>query len=144
MAFADVKFIVYVSRSQEGSWPATAFVSQVRQLAAEEAVTGALLDDGVGLFHIVEGTEQAVDRFMAFVLMSPRLSHTRVVYETQRSSRMFGGRPLAYCFDDSWRHRTASLIAGHSLPRKDLWQFCKGLAERIGKIPPMPRHPESD
>lgn len=142
MNLEQVKLVVYVGRSKRGKWPLSAFVTAARQVAMREPVTGALLDDGLGIFHVVEGTEAAVDRFMAFVLLSKRLKDTRVIYETRRAAPMFGGQPLAYCFDASWRERIATLIAAQPVERRDLWHFCTGLAERIqrqgGPAPPPP------
>lgn len=147
MNLEPVKLVVYVGRSRRGRWPLSAFVTAARQMALREAVTGALLDDGLGIFHMIEGAEAAVDRFMAFVLLSKRLKDTRVIYETRRAAPMFDGQPLAYCFDASWRERIAMLMAAQPVDRSDLWHFCTGLAERIqhqrgpAAAPPLRREP---
>ncbi|RYF46975.1 MAG: hypothetical protein EOO27_38355 [Comamonadaceae bacterium] len=92
MLFEDIKLVVYVSKSTRGRWPpGPAFVKGARPMAIRLGVTGALLDDGLGILHVVEGASKAVDQFMAFVSHYNGLNSTRVLHEGKRSSRMFKG-----------------------------------------------------
>ena len=134
MTSEHVKLVAYVGRSRRGKWPLGAFVAAARDTAMRELVTGALLDDGMGVFHVVEGNEAAVDRFMAFVLLSPHLRDTRVIFETRRATQLFEDQPLTYCFDDSWRQRIATLRDAQPVDRHDLWHFCVALAERVALL----------
>ena len=140
MALEDVKFVVYVSRSKWGKWPGPAFAAAARRIADREAVTSAMVDDGVNIFQVLEGAEAAVDRFMAFVLLNSRLVETRVIHESRRGSRIFPGKPLAYCFAPDWRPRITALVAGGPVNRRDVWQLCQQLADRVerGLDDPLP------
>lgn len=131
MALENLKFVVYVSRSKWGKWPGPAFATAARRMAHREAITSALADDGANIFQVLEGTEPAVDRFMAFVLLNRRLVDTRVIHESRRSSRLFAGQPLAYCFAPDWRPRVSTLVAGGSVNRQHVWRLCEQLADRV-------------
>lgn len=126
-----VKIVVYVARSKWGRWPAADFVPAARQTALAERITGALVEDGAAVFHIVEGPASAVDRFMAFVSLSGHLSNVRVVHDYRRENRMFSDIPLAHISDPAWSERIQDLLAGGEVIRGDVWQFCVNVAERV-------------
>ncbi|RYF79369.1 MAG: hypothetical protein EOO29_17395 [Comamonadaceae bacterium] len=132
MLFDDVKLVVYVCKSRYGRWPiGSAFLNAARAVAEREGVTGALLDDGKAILHVVEGRERAVDRFMAHVAQDRRLSEIRVIHEARRTTRVFANTALGYHYDDAWRPRIAALIAGGALYRSDVREFCVVLLDGI-------------
>lgn len=101
-------------------------------MAMRLGVTGALLDDGLGILHVVEGPSKAVDQFMAFVSHYNGLNSTRVLHEGKRSSRMFEGIALGYNFDAAWRERISALVKGGPAYRSDVREFCVVLLEQVG------------
>ncbi|MDA7414904.1 hypothetical protein PGB34_00875 [Xenophilus arseniciresistens] len=142
--FGHNKLVVYVGRSKSGRWPAEVFIKFARQAAAQAQVTSALLDDGMGVFHMVQGPATAVDHFMAAVTLSRRLRHVRIVCEERQLVRDFPSEPLVHVSDPSWRQRITSLLNGEHVEREDLWHYCKGVLHRIDNRSESPSDLDAD
>ena len=113
-----LKSLLYVSRSRMTLAESSSQVEDIVRLAqvANQAlgVTGALISTEADFAQLIEGSEAAVDKLMAKILVDPRHEDVRVVKISEIQERRFDGWWMAYSGPSIFVNRHIKpLLTGH-------------------------------